>query len=41
MKLKAKRPQDMRMRVGLINKKLNFKLRTLKDEINMAINDYK
>lgn len=41
LRLKAKRPKDMRMKVGLINKKLKFKIKTLKEEINMAIKDYK
>jgi len=41
LKLKAKRPMDMRMQVGLLNKKLNSKITSLKQEINIAIKDYK
>ena len=41
IKLKVKRPLDMRMQVGLLNKKLDLKITSLKQEINMALRDYK
>jgi dTDP-4-dehydrorhamnose reductase len=41
LKLKVKRPLDMRMQVGLLNKKLHLKITSLKQEINMALRDYK
>tara|TARA_S200000501_G_scaffold335828_2_gene340750 strand:+ start:94 stop:948 length:855 start_codon:yes stop_codon:yes gene_type:complete len=41
LNFKVDRPKDMRMKVGILNNKLNIKLKTLKEEIDMAINDYK
>ena len=41
LNFKARRPKDMRMKIGLLNKKLKIKSVNLKDEIKKVIHEYK
>ena len=40
LKLVAKRPKDMRMKVALFEKKFNFKFETLDNELLKVTKDY-
>lgn len=41
LNFKARRPKDMRMKIGLLNKKLKIKSVNLKDEIKKVVHEYK